>query len=104
MSSLLISLIKYERVEKLSSGVKFAGVGGIAAGIVSAICPACQGIAILAFGGTIISLPLSFLVPYVALLQLITVMALALALYMKADSIYMEKCFGCDVEKKIVNR
>ncbi len=98
LSSLLITMIKYERTEKLQSGAKFASIGGAVAGVVSAICPTCQGIAILAFGGTIASLPLTFLVPYIGLFQLITIMILALALYVKADSIYTEKCIGCNIE------
>ena len=98
MTGLMFALFKYERVQHVKSGSK-AGLGGSGlAGIVSAICPVCQGITITALGGTIAALPLAFLVPYIGLIQLMTVLILGFALYLKANSAYTQTCITCKVK------
>ncbi|MBI2578859.1 MAG: hypothetical protein HYW26_04055 [Candidatus Aenigmarchaeota archaeon] len=98
ITGLMFALFKYERVQHVKSGSK-AGLGGSGlAGIVSAICPVCQGITITALGGTIATLPLAFLVPYIGLIQLMTVLILGFALYLKANSVYTQTCITCKVK------
>ena len=99
ITGLMFALFKFERNQSIKSGSKFIG-GGFTAGIVSAICPVCQGITITALGGTIAALPLAFLVPYIGLIQLMTVLILGFALYLKANSVYTQTCITCKVPKR----
>ncbi|MBI4095985.1 MAG: hypothetical protein HY438_03935 [DPANN group archaeon] len=99
-AGLMFALFRYERVQNTRSGSK-AGLGGAAlAGIVSTVCPACQGIAIIALGSTAASLPLAFLVPYIGLIQMMTVLILGFALYLKANSVYTRTCITCKIDAK----
>lgn len=104
LTGLLFTLFKYERLQSIKSGLKLAGGGSLFAGIVSAICPVCQGIAITALGATVLSLPLTFLVPYIGLLQIITIFILGFSLYLKADSIFTKTCIACKVDTKIEHK
>lgn len=104
ITGLMFSLIKYERIQSTKSGFKAGAGGGLFAGIVSAICPVCQGISIAALGGTIATLPLAFLVPYIGLIQFITVFILGFALYLKANSIFTQTCVTCKVDTKIEHK
>lgn len=98
VTGVMFALFKFERVQHVKSGSK-AGLGGSGlAGFVSAICPVCQGITITAFGGTIAALPLAFLVPYIGLIQVMTILILGFALYLKANSIYTQTCITCKVK------
>ncbi|MBI4174701.1 MAG: hypothetical protein HY517_03575 [Candidatus Aenigmarchaeota archaeon] len=95
-TGLLFALMKYERKESLESS-KLAGTGGFAASIFAGVCPACQGITILAAGSTVLSLPLAFLVPYLGLLQIITILILGMAVFLKVNSVYTNTCISCNV-------
>ncbi len=102
ITGLMFALFKFERNQSIKSGSKLSGGGGFLAGIVSTICPACQGVSIAALGGTVAIIPLAFLVPYIGLIQLITVLILGFALYLKANSIYTQTCITCEVPKKSI--
>ncbi len=100
-TGIIFALFKYERIQSINSRSK-AGIGGSGlAGVVSAICPVCQGISIAALGGTIATLPLAFLVPYIGLIQIITIFILGFALYLKANSIFTQTCITCKVDSAI---
>lgn len=93
LSSVLMTLIKYERSENLVVEKRFFAIGGILAAFVSAVCPICQGIAIFAFSGTFVAaLPLAFLIPYLFLIQIASLAILLIALYLKINSIYTLRC------------
>ncbi|GEM_PF-7028226 len=96
LSSLLITVIKYEKNEKIHGKKRFFAIGGALAGFVSAICPICQGIAIFGFSGTFVAaLPLSFVIPYIFVIQIASLVILLIALYLKINNIYTLKCLGC---------
>ena len=97
LAGLLFTLFKYGRMQSVKSGSTLAGGGGLFAGIVSTVCPACQGISIAALGGTVAALPLASLVPYIGLIQFITVFILGFALYLKANSIFTQTCISCNL-------
>ena len=101
LTGLLFTLFKYERLQSIKSGSKLAGSGGLFAGIVSAVCPVCQGVSIAALGSTVALLPLAFLVPYIGLLQIVTIFILGFSLYLKADSIFTQTCIACKVDTKL---
>ncbi len=101
MVALLITLIKFERLQKIRSGIVFTTTSSTIAGIVSAICPSCQGIAILALGSTVFNIPFGPLIPYLGIMQLAAIGLLALALYLKIDSLYNNTCTTCKIVKKI---
>ena len=100
----VFSLMKYERSQSIKSGSKAAGGGSLLAGIISAICPVCQGISIAALGSTVAIAPLAFLVPYIGLIQIITIFILGFAFYLKADSIFTQTCITCKVDTKIEHK
>lgn len=101
MAGMMFALFKYEKIQSIKSGSK-AGMGGTGlAGIISAICPACQGISIVALGSTVAALPLAFLVPYIGLIQLMTVLILGFALYLKANSVFTQTCITCKIGTKL---
>ncbi len=100
LAGLLFTLFKYGRMQSVKSGSALAGGGGLFAGIVSTVCPACQGISIAALGGTVAALPLAFLVPYMGLIQFITIFILGFALYLKANSIFTQTCISCKFDTK----
>ena len=101
MVALLITLIKFERSQKIKSGTAFTTTSSTMAGIISAICPSCQGITILALGSTVFNIPTRPLIPYIGIMQLAAVGLLALALYLKIDSTYTNTCPTCRIVKKI---
>ncbi|MBI4170964.1 MAG: hypothetical protein HY514_04665 [Candidatus Aenigmarchaeota archaeon] len=98
MAGLLVSLLKYKVDD--ASGSKLGGLGGVFAGFVSTVCPACQGITIAALGSTVAAIPLGFLVPYLWILQIITIFILGLSLYLTSNSIYTKTCISCEVPAK----
>lgn len=95
MVGALISLLKFKADD--GSGLASGGTGGTLAGIVSAICPTCQGITIAALGSTIGAIPLGPLIPYLGLLKMISVLIISLSLYVTAKGIYTKTCFACEV-------
>ncbi len=96
----ILTLFKYKSTELKTD--KKSGAFGSIAGAVAAICPACQGINLIAAGGTLASLNTSFLVPFLPALQAFSVAALAFGFYSTANSIYTRTCLGgvCLTEKK----
>lgn len=98
MAGLLVSLLKY-KVDK-ASGSKLVGAGGIFAGFVSSVCPACQGITIAALGSTVAAIPLGFLVPYLWVLQIATIFIMGLSLYLTSNAIYTKTCISCAIPGK----
>ncbi len=95
MVGTLISLLKYKADD--GSGLATGGTGGTLAGVVSAICPTCQGITIAALGSTIGAVPLEPLIPYLGLLKMVSVLVLSLSLYLTAQGIYTKTCLACEV-------
>lgn len=101
----LITLMKYERLNRLKAGSKpMATAGGAIFGFVSAVCPVCQGITLIALGTTLGSIPLASLVPYIGIFQFVTVGLLFLAVSLKADSIYRKVCVACKVMPAAKNK
>lgn len=98
MVGALISLLKYKADD--GSGLATGGTGGTLAGIVSAICPTCQGITIAALGSTIGAIPLGPLIPYLGLLKMVSILILSLSLYVTAKGIYTKTCLACEVLPK----
>lgn len=94
-TGLMCVLFRYERNQAIKSGSKLSGGGSLLAGVVSTICPVCQGVSIAALGGTVAAIPLTFLVPYIGLIQLMTVLILGFALYLKVNSVYTQTCIAC---------
>lgn len=92
LTGVLFALMKFERAEK---SAKLTGAGGFLTSLFAGVCPACQGVNILAVGSTIFSIPLVFLVPYIGLLQILTVLILGFAVLLKANSIYTKVCITC---------
>lgn len=92
-AGLLITLLKYKADEvRLKTEKGVAGVGALIAGIFSASCPVCQGVAIAAFGTTFFSVPFGPLVPYISVLKIVGLATLVLAIYLTLDSIYTKTC------------
>lgn len=100
LSALFVTLFLYERERRLSSGFSspssLGGVGSGIAGFLAAVCPVCQSIAIVAFGSTILNIPLAFLIPYLGVLKIVSVGLLGLAIVVKADSIATGNCLACE--------
>ena len=94
--SLFVTLWRYEKREHAanSNGLVGAAGGGIAA-VIGGICPACQGVVLLAFGTTILNIPAAFLVPYLGVIKTLSLGLLMLAVYLKADSVYTKTCKVC---------
>lgn len=95
LSSVFLSLFLYERRNKLASASSIGGVAGGFAGFVGAICPVCQSLGIVAFGSTLLNIPMAFLVPYLGFLKVASIGLLGTAVYLKADSIHSKKCAAC---------
>ena len=105
--SILITLVKYEKLIKIKSETKsFAVTGGTVAGLASAVCPVCQGVVLIALGSTIFNIPLGPMIPYLGVLKIVTLGLLILALFLKTDSIYTRACTICKIMpiKKKVNK
>ncbi|MDI6721386.1 MAG: hypothetical protein QMD85_03280, partial [Candidatus Aenigmarchaeota archaeon] len=94
MAGLLVSLLRFRMDDKAGPGL--GGAGGMFAGFVSAICPACQGITFAALGSTF-AIPLAFLIPYLWILQIATIFVLGLSLYLVSNSIYTKTCISCNM-------
>jgi len=88
----LLALYKYKSQELKTE--KNSSAFGAVAGAVAAICPACQGIILIAAGGTLASLSTSFLVPFLPALQALSVAALAFGFYSTANSVYAKTCLA----------
>lgn len=95
----LFALFRSGKTQNIASS-KIAAGGGFVSAIFAGVCPACQGIQILALGSTIMSIPLAFLVPYLGLLQVVTIFILGFGFYLKANSMYVQTCLGCNAGTK----
>lgn len=104
LSGLLITLYLYERAILFGSSLGMGGVSGGVAGFVSAVCPVCQGIVLVAFGSTLLSIPTLALLPYLGLLKLFSLGLLSFAVILKADSIKNKKCPTLDLEKLLPSK
>jgi hypothetical protein len=92
-AGLLITLMKYKADEvKIKTEKSVAGIGALIAGIFSASCPVCQGVAIAAFGTTFFSVPFGPLVPYIWVLKIVGLATLVLAVYLALDNICTKTC------------
>ncbi len=91
--ALLLTLGKREKSMKLTHDSRALGTGSSTlAGVISAACPVCQGITIAALGGTILNIPLGFLVPYLGFIKVGSLTLLGLAIFFKADSLHTRTC------------
>ncbi|MEK6873004.1 MAG: hypothetical protein AABW90_03250 [Nanoarchaeota archaeon] len=103
--SLLFTLVSYERNQYHTNSNKVLGTtGGGFAAFVAGICPACQGIALVALGSTLLTIPTAFLVPYLGVLKTLSLGLLVLAVYVKADSIYTKTCPACLTSPENTNK
>ena len=100
LSALFVTLFLYERERRFSfprsSASSLGGLGSGAAGLLATVCPVCQSIAIVAFGSTILNVPLAFLIPYLGVLKMVSIGLLGLAVVVKADSIATKHCRACE--------
>ena len=71
---------------------KGTGIGSFGAGFFGALCPACQTISVAAAGSTIFALPLAFLVPYVNVIRLLSILLLVSSLYFITNTLYIKTC------------
>ena len=97
----IIALIKHERILKARSNSAFSNTSTAVAGIAAAVCPTCQGIAIIALGSTVFNIPFGPLIPYLGIIKLAAFGLLLLALYLKMDSVYHKTCIGCKITHRI---
>ncbi len=104
LMSMFLALFFHERRNNLASSSKFAGISGSFAGLVSGICPVCQSLAIVALGGTLLSIPTAFLTPYLGFLKFASITLLGMAIYFKADSIHNKRCIACVVEPSVIEK
>ncbi len=103
--ALLITLMKYERINRLNANTKSINtIGGGIAGFAAAVCPVCQGITMVALGTTFANIPLGPLVPYINILKFVTIGLLLLAVSLKADSIYKKVCIACKIMPSAKNK
>ena len=94
---LLIPLLKYKTHIIPTSG-SVEGSGGFFAGIIGAVCPACQALTLVGFGSSLV-LPLNFLVPYTNYIRLFSLMLLGISFYVTAYSLYAKTCPYCIIPK-----
>lgn len=90
LTGVLISLGRFEKAQGMKSSS--AEKAGFLAAFFGGICPACQGIQVLALGSVVLWIPMEFLVPYIGLMQVMTVLLLGFALYMKAGRVFNQAC------------
>ena len=98
---ILVTLLKY-RIDAVPLKAKgTGGISGLLAGFIAAVCPVCQTLSVAAFGATIASIPTGFLVPYVGLIRVASLAALAFGLYSVAYSLYTKTCPYCKIDSKV---
>ncbi len=90
LSGVLLTLFKF-KIET-SFGSKGAGTGSFVAGFLGAVCPTCQGVTIAAFGSTVAAIPLEFLIPYLNVLRVASLLLLGFAVYSTASTVYTKTC------------
>ncbi|MBI2148916.1 hypothetical protein HYU23_04500 [Candidatus Woesearchaeota archaeon] len=96
----MIILIRHEKISQVKSSLAFSNTPTAIAGVVAAVCPTCQGIAIIALGSTVFNIPFGPLIPYLGIIKLVSFGLLLLVLYLKMDSIYNDTCISCKITKK----
>ncbi len=98
--AILLTIGKFERLTKLKHEGRVLGYGSSTfGGIISAACPVCQGITIAALGSSLFTIPLNFLTPYLGFLKVVSIALLGLAVFFKADSIYLKTCSVVAIKK-----
>ena len=99
VSSLIVTITIYATKLKIKGGTKGKGASalGLVTGIFGAVCPACLGINLLAFGN-VFTAQLSFLIPYILWIQIGGIILLSTGLYLVAKSAYEKKCISCSVD------
>ncbi len=95
LAAIFVTLWRYEHREKISSHSGVGGVAGASTALFSAICPACQGIAVIGLGTTLLNIPTAILVPYLGILKIFSLGLLGLGVVLKAESIHTKKCTFC---------
>ena len=95
LTSIFFVLWEYERIMNLASNTAVGAVGTSFAGLTTALCPVCQGVVIAALGTTVLSIPLSFLVPYLSFIKVFSAGLLGFGVFLKAQNIHTQKCSGC---------
>lgn len=93
--SLFVILWGHERKNHIQSNAVIGTTGGGIAAFAAGICPACQGIVLVALGATFLSIPTAFLVPYLGLIKTFSIGLLILVVYIKADNLYTKTCKTC---------
>ncbi len=87
---ILMALFRYKVSASITT--KSAGGGGLFAGFFGAVCPVCQTISLAAFGTTAAALPLGFLIPYINLIRILSLLLLGGSVYLTANTIYTKTC------------
>lgn len=90
--SIFVLLWRHERKSHIQSNVAVGITGGGIAAFVAGICPVCQSIGLVALGTTLLNIPTAFLTPYLGVIKTLSIGFLALAVYLKADSVYTKTC------------
>ncbi|MEM4307028.1 MAG: hypothetical protein QW559_01535, partial [Candidatus Woesearchaeota archaeon] len=91
LSGILFTLTK-QSTSKLG-----ATCGSLIAGLISAACPACQGITLIALGGTVAAVRFEWLIPYLGLVKIVSLLVLLLAILLVANTSYTKTCLSCSV-------
>ena len=102
--SLFVVLWRHERKSQVQSLTAVGVTGGGLAALLAGICPVCQSIGFVAFGTTFLNIPTAFLTPYLGIFKTISIGLLALAVYLKADSVYTKTCTACLTSQRIERR
>ncbi|MBI4010203.1 MAG: hypothetical protein HY361_03375 [Candidatus Aenigmarchaeota archaeon] len=97
---ILITLLKYKTDAVSMKAKGSSGFSGFLAGFIAAVCPVCQTLSVAAFGATIASIPTGFLLPYVDLIRLASLVLLSFGLYSVAYSLYVNTCPYCKIDIK----
>jgi len=92
-SAMIISFT-FHSARKKNKTTKSASFAGMATGFLGAICPACLGINFLVFGN-ILTVPLSFLTPYIPYIQSGGLILLAGGVFLTAKNAKDDTCITC---------
>jgi len=96
ISALITTITIYATKMKFKGGQqgKSVSVVGLTTSIFGAVCPACLGVNLLAFGN-VFTTQLPFLIPYLFWIQIAGMLLLVLGLVMVAKNTYDKKCIMC---------
>ena len=93
--SIFVVLWRYERKSHAKSMASVGVAGGGASAVLAGVCPVCQGIGLVAFGSTLLSIPTAFLTSYLGIFKTISIGLLVLGVYLKAESVHTKSCIAC---------